>query len=149
MSTRLLCCIAAICFIAATSCTERATAPLWQSTTVKVELKDNKIGINPTIPSGRVRFEVHNGGTHVHQMRVFPLPDESPPLIVQLTDHEAQTPHIVGNLVAVQRDATESFAVDLEPNRRYAALCFLDDDEKMPYALQGMNAEFRTEGKAN
>ncbi len=96
------------------------------------------------IPAGRVVFRVHNAGNVDHELGLWPLDEDFPPIDEQLHGSERRvlTPFARTEILAPGRNG--GFAVDLVPNRRYALICFLRGPDGLKHELQGMNAEFRS-----
>lgn len=99
------------------------------------------------IPAGQVVFRVHNEGQVVHRLSMLPLPEDLPPIDVQLkgTERRAISPFAGIYDRAPGKDGT--FAVNLVPGQRYAFVCFVVD-EGGSHAVRGMASEFRAAGRA-
>lgn len=96
--------------------------------------------------AGRVVFELTNDGDELHDVNLLPLPEDTPPIDEQLHGDQRRQVRNFAEVQPLQPGETGTFAVDLEPGRRYALICFQTDDGDRPHALQGMNAEFRAGG---
>ncbi len=93
------------------------------------------------VPSGRVVFHVRNRGLLTHEMLVLSLPEDFPPVDVQLRSGKPATvPTVASHL----RPAGSSgrFALDLSPGR-YAMVCLIRDPDGVVHASKGMTSEFR------
>lgn len=111
---------------------------------VDVTMTDNRYEYTPPIRSGRVVFRVRNAGNHEHRIAIYPLPEDLPPIDVQLQGSERRNVQRLAAPLPRKPRQTQSFAVNLEPGRRYALLCFLKPPgSQNTYAELGMNTEFR------
>lgn len=132
----------------ATSCTSGtgSKAPLFAgSPVVDVNMREFAFDYPKDIPAGQVVFRVHNTGHTVHRLAMLPLPEDLPPIDVQLrgTERRAISPFAGIYDRAPGQDGT--FAAYLVPGRRYAFVCFVTDQDGS-HALKGMASEFRAPG---
>jgi hypothetical protein len=98
----------------------------------------------PVLSAGRVVFRVHNVGQLDHELVIVKLPDDYPPLDVQLrSDTRRAVPTFF--FEPGRRPAQSgTFALDLVRGR-YGMLCSVhdpQDPEALTHALKGMNSEF-------
>jgi hypothetical protein len=94
--------------------------------------------------AGRVVFEVRNAGREDHRAGIYLLPDDMPPIGVQLRGNDRKPVERLADPVPRRPGQRQSFAVDLVPGQRYALLCFVAAKEAgRTHAQLGMSAEFR------
>lgn len=117
--------------------------------TVTVTMSEYRFVFARRLPPGRVVFKVVNGGQLPHRLSLLALPDGSPPIgeLVKAPGGltiapMAQMPELAPG------GAGGSFAVDLQPGRRYAMVSLRPSPDGTPEALLGMVAEIRTSGAA-
>lgn len=114
---------------------------------VEVTMTDYDIEIDdPPVPAGRVVFRVDNAGEDTHRLSVVPLPEDLPPIDEQLHGDERREVTPVAGTIPRSADTGSVLAVDLEPGRRYALLCYEQLDDGTVHALLGENMEFRAGG---
>jgi len=94
------------------------------------------------IPRGRVVFHVVNRGHVAHRMSVVPLPEDLPPIEVQLHGDDRRALSTLAAVPDTQPGDSAEVAVDLGPGR-YALICFITDPDGQSHALKGMASEFR------
>jgi hypothetical protein len=124
--------------------TDRGTA-LPGPQVVDVALAENYYEYLPPAHGGRVVFRARNAGSEEHRIAIYPLPEDMPPIDVQLGGSDRRTVERLAAPLPLRPGEAQSFAVDLEPSQRYALLCLLKDpDQQKTYAELGMNSEFRT-----
>lgn len=92
--------------------------------------------------TGRFIVEVYNTGTLGHELVMFALPEDLPPIGEQLSGGQRRVLDPVAVIGNRQPGETGTFAFDLVPNQRYAFVCFLYDDGQ--HFRKGMSSEFRT-----
>jgi len=109
---------------------------------VKVAMREFGYEYNKTVPRGRVIFRVHNAGRMQHDLVMWKLPEDLPPLDTQLRSNVRRGVETVRLLPVFDPGDTTSFAADLEPGR-YGFVCFIPDTNGATHALRGMNSEFR------
>ncbi len=109
-------------------------------------MSEYRFEYQPAVPSGRVVFQVVNVGRVDHKLSLLPLAEDFPPIDAQLHGPERVVMSPFADVPLRPPGATGTFAVDLEPGRRYAFICFLRDPDGQPHALKGMNSEFRASG---
>lgn len=95
------------------------------------------------IPAGRVVFVVTNHGRLPHQLRLFPLSEDVPPIDVQLHGSERRPITPLVEMTLLVPGQTGSFAADLINHGRYAMVSFFRSPGAEVDALLGMNSEFR------
>lgn len=112
---------------------------------VHVTMRDFSFDYDHHMPAGRTVFRAFNAGRVDHELGLWPLSDDFPPIEAQLhgSVRRALTPFARSEIVPPGKDGT--FAVDLLPGRRYATICFVHGAEGQHEQL-GMATEFRTEG---
>lgn len=124
--------------------TESSGAPLPPGPTViPVKLKEYSFDYRQPVPAGRAVFELLNTGTVRHQLRVFLLPEDVPPIDEQLRGSERRIVEPIASVPNLAPGETASVAVDLFPGQRYALLCFIREADGMVHAQKGMASEFR------
>lgn len=99
----------------------------------------------PPVTAGRVVFRVRNMGRLRHELQLFPLTDDIPPIDQQLRGTERRILNPLGGVPGRDPAQTGTFSVELRSGQRYALICFLGDAGKS-HATMGMNAEFRPRG---
>jgi len=109
-------------------------------------MRDYHFDYDPVVASGQVVFRVHNAGRMSHDLVLLPLPDDLPPIRVQLQGSERRFIPRVANVPTLKPGGTGTFAVSLAPRQRYAMLCFLVAPNGRSHASQGMADEFRPAG---
>lgn len=93
---------------------------------------------------GRTVFEVVNIGKERHRFGVWRLPDDMPPIDVQLnSDVRRPINHPVADLPYQEPGERNVVAVDLLPGVRYAFLCLLPAADEVSHSVKGMTADFR------
>lgn len=116
-----------------------------RAATVEVTLREYAIGHSPHVPSGRVMFAVRNSGRVPHRPSLVPLSDDVPPIDEQLRGAERRAVSPFAGVTTLAPGERGVFAVDLEPGRRYAFICFAADEDGRPHAVKGMSSEFRAQ----
>lgn len=108
---------------------------------------DHRFEHGGAIPSGRVVFRARNAGRVAHHLTLIPVPDDVASIDAQLRGGERRfvRPY-AGFFDRAPRD-TGTFAVDLEPGRRYAMICAVLDESGEPHWRRGMTSEFETPPK--
>jgi hypothetical protein len=104
---------------------------------------DYRFDYDPEIPSGRVVFQILNAGDVPHQLTLFPLPEDLPPIDEQLRGSQRRFLEPFASIYRRAPGERGTFAVDLEPDRRYAMVCYLEADDGEPHWMKGMVSEFR------
>lgn len=105
------------------------------------------------IAPGRVVIRLVNEGDQVHQPALVAVPDDVPPIVEQLRGTVRRNVDPVGGVNGARPGATSSFAVDLEPGRRYAFVCYAETEdpqtkEPVRHANMGMALDVFTTGTA-
>jgi hypothetical protein len=114
---------------------------------VTVTLDENELQHTGPVPAGRVVFRVANRGDNPHRLSVWPLSDDEPPIGDQLTNDKTEIRAPFAGIAPLEAGETTAFAVNLEPDARYALVDTQgdpEDAEGRSYAQQGSHAEFRT-----
>jgi len=111
---------------------------------VIVAMRDHRFEFDPVIPAGRVVFRMDNAGQAPHRLTLFPLPEDLPPIDVQLRGDQRRLLKPFAGIYDRPPGDTGTFAVDLAPGQRYAMICSLRDEDGQPHYLKGMASEFRT-----
>lgn len=120
-----------------------ANAPLPPSPhVVAVHMREYAFGYDRSIAPGRTVFRVRNTGRLRHDLVLIPLPNDFPPIDVQLHSRTRRAIASVAHLPPVRPDRSGTFAVDLTPGR-YAMVSFVAEGNRKSDALQGMSSEFR------
>lgn len=131
------------------ACGERAhpATSLPSPANVNVTMREFHFAYDPHVPSGRVVFQFRNTGKLTHELSLWPLDHDFPPIQAQLHGQSRRllTPYARSALVNAGSRGT--FAVDLKPGQRYAVICFVHGREGEHEQL-GMASEFRTPGAA-
>lgn len=141
---------AVLVFLAFTSCSGRSSssspaAPGPQPPpVVVVTMEDYRFDYDRDIPSERVVFRVHNAGDSPHQLTLFPLPEDVPPIEEQLRGEQRRFVEPFAGIYDRAPGDSGTFAVDLEPGTRYAMVCFLEAEDGEPHWMKGMASEFLT-----
>lgn len=107
-------------------------------------MEDYRFNYDPDIPSGRVVFRIHNAGDVPHQVTLFPLPEDVPPIDEQLRGEQRRFVEPFADIYERPPGDTGTFAVDLEPGTRYAMVCFLEAKDGELHWRKGMVSEFLT-----
>lgn len=113
---------------------------------IVVTMKDHRFEHPPAIPAGRVIFQVPNTGGAPHRLTLFPLPEDVPPIDVQLRGGERRRAARFAGVPTQPPGATGKFAVNLVAGRRYAMVCFVQEPDGTSHAQRGMVSEFRAGG---
>jgi len=113
---------------------------------INVTMRDYHFDYDPVVAGSQVVFRVHNAGRTPHDLVLLPLPDDLPPIRVQLQGSERRFIPRVANVPTLRPGETGTFAVRLAPRQRYAMLCFLVAPDGRSHASKGMADEFRPAG---
>lgn len=113
---------------------------------VPVTMTEYDFALERLVPSGRVVFRVRNAGRLHHRVTLVALPEDLPPIDVQLQGTERRYIQPFAGMPERAPGTTSSFAVDLEPGTRYAFICFTVDRDNVNHAEKGMATEFRSAG---
>lgn len=111
---------------------------------VDVTLSEYRFGFTKPTLIGRTEFRFVNEGRKEHRPSLIPLSEDFPPIDEQVRGHERRVITPVAGVVTRPPGTQGGFAVDLEPDRRYAFVCFVRDEDGRSHAVEGMTAEFRT-----
>ncbi len=114
---------------------------------VPVTMTEYRFALEGDVPSGRVVFRVRNAGRLHHRVTLVALPEDLPPIDVQLGGTERRYIEPFAGMPERAPATTSSFAVDLEPATRYAFICFTVDRDNQNHAEKGMATEFRSAGR--
>lgn len=109
-------------------------------------MHDHTFTFDTPVPAGRVVFRFVNEGGVAHSASLVPLPEDLLSLEEQLLGDERREVPNFAEVHARGPGEEGTFAVNLEPGRRYGLVCFLRDDDDVPHARLGMHAEFRAGG---
>lgn len=112
---------------------------------VEVEMQDYRFVYDRPLGSGRALFKVRNVGTVDHDLTLFPLTDDIPPIDEQLRGSERRAVTPQARVKSRPPGTSTTFAADLAPGVRYALVCFVRDGEGQPHFVRGMSSEFRAE----
>jgi hypothetical protein len=138
----------ALSLVVITSCQSSALPPPPQgSPVVVVNMEDYRYEHEPSIPAGRVVFRFVNTGVYTHRPSLLPLDEDVPPIDEQLQSSERRIVLPFAGVPDRQPGESGTFAVDLEPGRRYALICFFRDPDGVTHARKGMTSEFRAGGQ--
>lgn len=96
-----------------------------------------------SIPNGRVVFRVRNSGALDHELQLFPLAEDIPPIDAQLRGSQRRVLNALAGIPRREPGETGVFSVELVAGQRYALICFLNDGGK-PHAVEGMASEFHS-----
>lgn len=99
-------------------------------------------GLPTVLPRGRVVFRFHNVGNRLHGPLLIPLPDDMPPIDVQLRGPDRRSLFPLAGIAPSVPGSRRAIAVDLRPGR-YAVLCPITADDGKPHSVKGMATEFR------
>ncbi len=140
-----LCSLIMVVITLSTGCgAEEASAPLPPPPAqVTVEMSEYRYEYDPEIPAGRVVFRFTNVGTVDHELGLWPLEEDFPPIDVQLHGSTRRFLTPFARSEVVRPGATGTFAVDLVSGQRYALICFLRGPQGQEHEQLGMNSEFR------
>ncbi len=110
---------------------------------VNVRLREYSIDYDHAVPAGRVVFRVQNDGSILHQVTLLPLPEDVPPIEVQIHGTDRRSIQPLADLHPRPPGTTGAFAADLVAGQRYALVDFLRDADGHSHAFKGMASEFR------
>lgn len=113
---------------------------------VDVVMREYSFGYKRPVPAGRVVFRIQNRGTVVHYLTLVPLPEDMPPIDVQLHGPTRRNLPEFAGIRPHSPGTSGTFAVDLVRGQRYAMLCFVATPDGENHALKGMSSEFRAGG---
>ncbi len=138
----------AVAVVAAAACvSEHPRAPLPAPVpVVTVTMTEYSFQLDRAVPSGRVVFRMRNVGRLAHSATLLPLPEDLPPIQVQLQGTERRYLAPFAGVPERPPDTSRSFAVELQPGVRYAMICYTIDPDRQNHASKGMSTEFRTAG---
>lgn len=110
--------------------------------TVHVAMREYAFDYKPPT-RGRVVLQVINRGTEAHRLSVVPLPEDLPPIDVQLHGAERRALSTLAAVPDTPPGGVGAVALDLAPGR-YAFICFIESGGQS-HALRGMASEFRVQ----
>jgi len=110
--------------------------------TMAVTMVDYRFRHQRSLPAGRVVFRVYNAGHLDHDLNLVRLPEDLPPLDVQLHAPDRRVLPTVAGLSERRPGGRGAFAVDLAAGR-YGLVCFVEDADGVVHAQKGMDSEFR------
>jgi hypothetical protein len=143
--------VVAASVVLATSCradSPKAGPPLPKGPpVVVVTMREYRYEYPPVVPAGRVVFRFVNAGQSSHRPSLLPLPEDVPPIDVQLRGSERRVATPFAGVPTRKPGTQGTFAVDLVPGRRYALICFAKDADGQSHSLKGMSSEFRAGGE--
>ncbi len=133
-----------VVMVVVTGCTGSGK-PTWSNgpAVIAVAMREYRFDYDPAIPAGRVVFEFFNAGHVEHRPVLLALPEDLPPIDIQLRGTERRGIAPFAGVPAQAPGEAGTFAVDLLPGRRYALICFARGADGEPHFLEGMNSEFR------
>lgn len=111
-----------------------------------VTIYDDELSYDEPVSAGRVVFRIFNAASEPHKLTILPLPEDMPPLAQQLRGSKRVALNAFAGVPPRQPGTWGTFAVNLQPNRRYALVCLMRDEEGESHARRGISAEFRTGG---
>lgn len=121
-----------------------ASGPLPPETpTIAVDIDDDEVVYDGSVPAGRVVFHVENAGEQPHQLSLLSLADESPPVAEQLEDPPEQSPSLLARVPLLGPGETSMFAAGLAEGQRYALVDLSQASDESTYGQQGVAVEFR------
>lgn len=109
---------------------------------VNVRMEEYRFVYDKAIASGRTIFKVANPGKEDHNLVMFPVSSDFPPIDEQLHGEERRGVQPFAQVFPRRPGESGSFAVDLQPGQRYVFLCLMADGAGVSHALKGMNSEF-------
>lgn len=133
----------AVALITTGGCRADATTPV-PMTELGVTMTEYAFEFGENIPAGPVLFRARNLGAVGHEAELVPLDEDFPPIDEQFRGDERRAVTPVAAVRPLPPGAGGAFVADLEPNRRYALICFLRAADNQSHAGKGMTAEFRT-----
>lgn len=111
---------------------------------LELVLRDFAITMSPSeVPPGHTLLHARNVGGVPHQLRVLQLPEDLPPISVQLAGDRRSILPPFATARSTGPGGEVSLAVHFEPGQRYAFVCFLRRDTGQLHAQLGMATEFR------
>ena len=109
---------------------------------IEVTMSEYAFSLPSSVPSGRVVFLARNSGSLAHELQLFPLNDDIPPIDAQLRGTQRRVLNPLAGIPRREPGEMGTFSVELLAEHRYALICFLKDGGTT-HATEGMNAEFR------
>ncbi len=134
------------------SCTGGSSPPSQRSSlaplpvgvpTVDIAMLDYRFEFDPPREPGRVVFRVRNAGKVPHHLFLFPLPEDLPPIDVQLRGEKRRLLEPFAAIYDRSPGDIGTFAVDLKADQRYALVCSVVPGDEEPHWKKGMASEFR------
>lgn len=117
--------------------------PIERPVTLLVEMREMQFNHPPVVSPGRVVITARNVGAIDHRVSMLPLPEDFPPIDVQLHSDTRRVLAPIASTRVVAPGDVAVLAVDLTPGR-YAFVCnFRDASSDVPHSVQGMNSEIR------
>lgn len=111
---------------------------------IDMTMRDYSFDYEKPLPAGQVVFRVDNAGTVNHRFVLIPLPEDFPPIDVDLRDDEQRNVTPLAGIRDIAPSGETTLAVDLVPGR-YAFVCFVLAEDGETHALKGMTSEVRVE----
>jgi hypothetical protein len=106
-------------------------------------MTDYRFVFDRRVSGDETLFRIRNVGHLAHQLKLFILPDDLPPLDAQLHGADRRILQPVVSLPVAPSGKAQEFVYDLAPGQRYGYICLLADPDGVSHALKGMNAELR------
>jgi hypothetical protein len=94
------------------------------------------------IRPGRTIFQVTNAGKEAHSLVMAPVDPDFPPIDEQLHGDDRMSIPPFAQIFPRGPGESGTFAIDIQPGRRYVFLCLVGDATGTSHALKGMNSEF-------
>lgn len=110
---------------------------------ITVTMREYAFELSGPLPAGRVIFRMVNEGREVHRPSLLALDDDIPPIDVQVRGSERRFIPPFAGVNARLPGAKGTFAVNLEPGRRYAFVCFAQAPDGQSHSIKGMTWESR------
>ena len=114
---------------------------------IHVTMTEYHFAVPSSAPVGRAVFRVWNGGRRDHNLTLEKLPNDFPPINVQLHSSTRRGAPAIALMPILHPGHGDTFAVDLTPGR-YAIISSVIGRDGVVDALKGMNAEIRVRPRA-
>lgn len=109
---------------------------------VALSMTEYHYGYTAPKQAGRVVFDVVNAGKERHNLVVFALADDFPPIDEQLRGTDRRSTQPIAALPTLRPGERANYAFDVAPNQRYAFVCFVATADEVIHGTRGMNTEF-------
>lgn len=113
--------------------------------TVEVQLLDDALQHPESVPAGRVVFHITNAGKQVHRLALILWPQDAIGVHEELANDTATRVELLARTADLPPGQTGMFAVELEPDRRYAMIDYSEAPDGTMHGLMGVAGELRTE----